>query len=255
MFPVRRCLLQTLALLALPVLAFGQLTIQGHVADDRGEPLVGANVIVVGTTRGAVTDASGNFSILVPSPGAETVVQARLLGYKSTRQSVTQTSGIVDVSFNLTLDALQMDEVVITGTSVATSKRQLGNAISTVNIREMESTGATAIDAALTGKIAGAQIQQNSGNPAGGITVRLRGASTVLGNADPLYIVDGVIVSNDSPQLIDLGGYRQNRLVDINPQDIERIEVIKGAAAAAIYGSRANNGVVQIFTKRILFCS
>src|SRR6185436_18110749 len=91
---------------------------------------------------------------------------------------------------------------------------------------------------------------QNSGNPAGGISVRLRGPSTIVGSSDPLYIVDGVIVNNDSRQLIDLGGYTQNRLVDISPDDIERMEVIKGAAAAALYGSRANNGVVQIWTKR-----
>jgi TonB-linked SusC/RagA family outer membrane protein len=94
------------------------------------------------------------------------------------------------------------------------------------------------------------QITQNSGNPAGGISVRLRGPSTVAGSSDPLYIIDGVIINNDSPQLLDLGGYSQNRLVDISPNDVERIEVIKGAAAAAIYGSRASNGVVQIFTKR-----
>jgi len=250
MFNLRRCLSMLAFLATMPLAAFGQLTIQGMVTDERGEALVGANVLIPGTTRGAATDVNGKFTILVPSPGAETVLEARLIGYKSARKSITQTSGLAEINFTLTVDALQMDEVVVTGTSVATSKRQLGNAISTVNVRAVESTGATAIDAALTGKIAGAQISQNSGNPAGGITVRLRGASTVLGNADPLYIVDGVIVSNDSPQLIDLGGYRQNRLVDLNPQDIERIEVIKGAAAAAIYGSRANNGVVQIFTKR-----
>jgi TonB-linked SusC/RagA family outer membrane protein len=242
--------LATVILLGLPVIAFGQLTIEGKVTDERGEPLIGANVIVRGTTRGTATDLAGNYKMLLPAPSAETVLEARFIGYKTGRQTVTQTSGIVEANFQLAVDPLMMDEIVVTGTSVETSKRQLGNAISTVGIRDLEQTGATAIDAALSGKMAGALVQQNSGNPAGGITVRLRGASTVLGNADPLYIVDGVIVSNDSPQLIDLGGYRQNRLVDLNPNDIERIEVIKGAAAAAIYGSRANNGVVQIFTKR-----
>jgi TonB-linked SusC/RagA family outer membrane protein len=241
----------TLIILSLPNFAFGQLTIEGKVTDNRGEALVGANVFVIGTNRGAATDVNGSYKILLTvSPAGETIVEARFIGYKTARQTLTQTSGIATTDFALKPDALQLDEVVVTGTSVATTKRQLGNAISTVAVRELSSSGATAVDAALAGKLSGALITQNSGNPAGGITVRLRGTSTVLGSADPLYIVDGVIVSNDSPQLIDLGGYRQNRLVDLNPNDIDRIEVIKGAAAAAIYGSRANNGVVQIFTRR-----
>jgi TonB-dependent SusC/RagA subfamily outer membrane receptor len=147
-------------------------------------------------------------------------------------------------------DALNLDEVVVTGTTVATSKRQLGNAISTVSAKELEGGAATSIDQALAGKVAGAQISQNSGNPAGGISVRLRGNSTISGSSDPLYIVDGVIINNSSSELVDLGGYTQNRLVDINPADIDRIEIIKGATGAAIYGSRASNGVVQIFTKK-----
>ncbi|AMJ68266.1 SusC/RagA family TonB-linked outer membrane protein [Hymenobacter sp. PAMC 26628] len=139
---------------------------------------------------------------------------------------------------------------MVTGTSVATSKKQLGNTIATVSGDELRTTVPTQIDQALDGKFAGVQITQNSGNPAGGMSVRLRGPSTVAGSSDPLYIIDGVIVNNDSPQLLDLGGSAQNRLVDISPNDVERVEVIKGAAAAAIYGSRASNGVVQIFTKR-----
>jgi TonB-linked SusC/RagA family outer membrane protein len=251
MFNYRSLKWMTFVLLSLPALVFGQLTIEGKVTDNRGEPLPGANVIVVGTNRGAATDVNGNFKILLTaSVAGEMIVEARYIGYKTGRQTITQTNRIAEANFTLTPDALRLDEVVVTGTSVATTKRQLGNAISTVGVRDLASTGSTALDAALVGKVSGALVTQNSGNPAGGITVRLRGTSTVLGNADPLYIVDGVIVSNDSPQLIDLGGYRQNRLVDLNPNDVERIEVIKGAAAAAIYGSRANNGVVQIFTRR-----
>jgi TonB-linked SusC/RagA family outer membrane protein len=250
MYKRQRFLWATGILLVLPALAFGQLTIHGKVTDERGEPLVAANVLIVGTTYGAASDDQGNYRVLIPAPTGETVIEVRYLGYKSARETVTQTSGIVELNFSLAIDALQFDEIVVTGTSVASSKRQLGNAVSTVNIREIEMSGASAIDRALSGKVPGALIQQNSGNPAGGVTVRLRGPSTVLGSADPLYIIDGVIVNNDSPILIRLGGYAQNRLVDINPNDIERIEVVKGAAAAALYGSRANNGVVQIFTKR-----
>lgn len=244
------CVVVATLMLLVPITALAQLTIQGRVTDERGEPLIAANVLVKGTTLGAATDTDGRYTILVPSPAAETVVQARFVGYKTAEQTVRQTSGIVEVNFALETDVLMFDEIVVTGMSAAASRRQLGNAVSTVNIREIEQSGATAIDQALSGKLPGALVQQNSGNPAGGITVRLRGTGTVLGTADPLYIVDGVIVNNDSPILIDLGGGAQNRLVDINPHDIERIEVVKGAAAAALYGSRANNGVVQIFTKR-----
>src|SRR5690606_34125342 len=99
----------------------------------------------------------------------------------------------------------------------------------------------------LQGKVAGAQISQNQGDPAGGMSVRLRGISSVNSSSDPLYIIDGVIANNGTSSVTD---NQQNRLVDINPADIERIEVLNGAAAAAIYGSRANAGVVQIFTKR-----
>lgn len=236
--------------MSIPILAFAQLTIQGKVTDDRGEALPGANVVVVGTSYGTATDNEGNFALVVPQPSDQTVIEARFIGYKSIRQSTEKKTGIVDLDFQLSVDALQFDEVVVTGVSAAISKKQLGNAISTINVRELESSGATAIDQALSGKFAGVLVQQNSGNPAGGVTIRLRGTGTVLGTADPLYIIDGVIVNNESPILIDLGGGAQNRLVDINPNDIERIEVVKGAAAAAIYGSRANNGVVQIFTKR-----
>ena len=236
--------------LSIPISAFALLTIQGTVTDERGEGLPDANIIVVGTTSGTNTDAQGNFALYLPEPEAETTIEARFVGYKSARQTIRQNNGLVEVSFQLTVDALQFDEIVVTGLSVAASKKQLGNAISTLNIRQLESTGATSLDKALTGKLAGALIQQNSGNPAGGVTIRLRGTGTVLGDADPLYLVDGVIVNNDSPELIRLGGGAQNRLIDLNLNDVERIEIVKGAAAAALYGSRANNGVVQIFTKR-----
>ncbi len=236
--------------LSIPISAFAQLTIKGAVTDERGESLPGANIIVIGTTTGTNTDAQGNFALYLSEPAAETTIEARFVGYKSARQTIHQNSGLVEVSFQLAVDVLQFDEIVVTGLSVAASKKQLGNAISTLTIRQLESTGATSLDKALTGKLAGALIQQNSGNPGGGVTIRLRGTGTVLGDADPLYVVDGVIVNNDSPELIRLGGGSQNRLIDLNPNDVERIEIVKGAAAAALYGSRANNGVVQIFTKR-----
>ena len=236
--------------LSIPISAFAQLTIKGTVTDERGEGLPSANIVIVGTTAGTSTDAQGNFALYLPEPEAETTIEARFVGYKSARQTIRQNNGLAEVSFQLSIDALQFDEIVVTGLSVAASKKQLGNAISTLNIRQLESTGATSLDKALTGKLAGALIQQNSGNPAGGVTIRLRGTGTVLGDADPLYLVDGVIVNNDSPELIRLGGGAQNRLIDLNLNDVERIEIVKGAAAAALYGSRANNGVVQIFTKR-----
>ncbi|MFD1142997.1 SusC/RagA family TonB-linked outer membrane protein [Larkinella insperata] len=227
-------------------------TFQGTITSKAdGKPMPGASVGIPGTSFGGITQLNGEYRFTATlSPGTYTL-QISSVGYQTQSQRVTLgPPTTVTTNVSLSEDALGLDEVVVTGTSGATSRKQLGNTIATVQAKDLQLSAATSIDQALAGKVSGAQITQNSGNPAGGISVRLRGPSTIVGSSDPLYIVDGVIINNDSRELIDLGGYSQNRLVDINPNDIERIEIIKGAAAAAIYGSRANNGVVQIFTKR-----
>lgn len=224
--------------------------ITGVVTDAvTGDPLIGANLVISGTIFGASTDADGVFLIEnVPAGTHELVVY--YVGYSTSQQQVTVTSGTAKVFFELSTDILRFDEVVVTGSPGATSKRQLGNTISTISGSNIAESRALDVTGALSGKFAGVQVSQNSGDPAAGISVRLRSASTVNGSSDPLYIVDGVIVNNSSTDLLGVQSVVQNRLSDINPADIERIEVIKGGAAAAIYGSRASNGVVQIFTKK-----
>jgi TonB-linked SusC/RagA family outer membrane protein len=249
--------LQTfLILICLPVVALAQTAtynISGSVTDSRtGETLIGASVNFQNTTIGTSTNMDGNFEFTASLEEGDYTLLISYIGYS--RRSMPITLGrnrTIDLgTIELNQDILGSDEIVITGASALTSKRQLGNTISTLDVDDINLTGASSLDRALSGKIAGALVQQNSGNPAGGISIRLRGTGTLLGSADPLYIVDGMIMNNDSPELLSLGGYSQNRLVDLNPNDIQRIEVVKGAAAAALYGSRANNGVVQIFTKR-----
>ncbi len=243
-------------LLFFPVLLWGQniqYTIKGTVIDAKtGESLPGANIQFEDLVIGTSANADGEFELTTSLEPGEYTLNITFVGFKRVQRSLTlaDQSEIELGEIALQEDILGTEELVITGASVLTSKKKLGNAISTVDAEDLENTGASSISRALSGKIAGALVQQNSGNPAGGISVRLRGTGTLLGGADPLYIVDGVIVNNDSPELIRLGGYAQNRLVDLNPEDIARIEVVKGAAAAALYGSRANNGVVQIFTKK-----
>lgn len=225
--------------------------IRGRVTDARSaEALVGANIVIEGTRFGAATNQDGYYLIDRVPPGSYTVA-ARFLGYEPAKKTVNVVAGSeAATNFELTPTVLGLDEVVVTGSGIAVEKRQLGNSIATVNSLDLEMSGSPALDRALSGKFAGVLVQQNSGNPAGGVSVRLRGTATISGDADPLYIIDGVVMNNDSPVLINLGGGAQNRIVDIDPNDIDRIEVVKGAAAAALYGSRANNGIVQVFTKR-----
>ena len=164
------------------------------------------------------------------------------------------------VDAELNGDALGLDEIVLTGTSQGTTRKQLGSYMSTVKADELNKGASGNVLQALQGKTAGAQIIQNSGDPAGGISVRLRGISSVLSSSEPLYIVDGIIVNNATTRVTNtqssydgtnfVGTIGQNRMADINPADIDHIEVLNGAAAAAIYGSRANAGVIQIFTKK-----
>jgi TonB-linked SusC/RagA family outer membrane protein len=243
-------------------MAFGQtVTVTGKVTDvETQQALPGASVLVVGTSTGTITDADGNFSLNVSTTGNSIKIAISFIGYANTTFDVPVVNGsAAPVNAALQPDIQSLDEVVVTGTGVATEKKELGNFISSIKSTDLTSGAASNPLGALQGKVAGAQIMQNSGNPAGGFTVRLRGASTIVGSSEPLYIIDGVLVNNNTNNVTDLSisisgnndfSPGTNRLADINPNDIERIEVINGAAAAAIYGSRASNGVVQIFTKR-----
>ncbi|HZI42941.1 MAG TPA: TonB-dependent receptor plug domain-containing protein, partial [Gemmatimonadaceae bacterium] len=229
-------------------------TVRGHVTEGpagRGIPEV--QVTITGTRIGALTNANGDFTLTLVPTGARTL-EARRIGYQPVDRTLNVSAGDNDVgAIALNVSAVNLSEVVVTGTGTATEKRAVGTSIATVDSALISRAEAVTIDQAMQGKIPGAQITQNSGSPGGGgISVRLRGTNSFISGSDPLYIVDGVIVDNGSAQLADLGtrSNPQNRLADLNPDDIEHIEVTRGAAAAALYGSRANNGVVQIFTKR-----
>ena len=254
---VRRAWLAAGLLCAAPRVLTAQAatgTVRGKVTEaSSGRGLADAQIQVVGTRVGTTSQASGEY-VLTAVPVGARVVQIRRIGFQPINRTVQVIAGgSVTVDAALSVSAINLAEVVVTGTASPTEKRRVGTSIATVDSTVVSKAQAVTVDQALQGKIAGAQISQNSGGPGGGgISVRLRGTNSFIAGSDPLYIIDGVIVDNGSAQLADLGGRSnpQNRLADINPTDIDRIEIIRGAAAAALYGSRANNGVVQIFTKR-----
>ncbi len=250
-------------LLALPLFALAQkanVTLRGTVTDEAGEPLIGVTVQLLEARVGTITDVRGYYELSTALTEGTYTLQVSYVGYSAYTEKVSlgASAAAIVKDVKLSTDILDLDQVVVTGASPTATRKQLGNNISVVDGRTVGNAGTVNTLAALSGKVMGAQITQNDGNPAGGISVRLRGPSSINGSSDPLYIVDGVIVDNSSTNVINLSadamttGLRagQNRLVDINPADIERIEVINGASAAALYGSRAANGVVQIFTKR-----
>ncbi len=233
--------------------------VSGTITDDLGDALIGVTVSFDGGAGGTISDIDGTYSLAFKS-GIESVeINISYTGFSSQVHTVDFSSNkLVTLDIQMEVDVARLDEVVVTGLSAASTRKQLGNAISSVGEEDLRNTATNSVLGALSGKIMGAQVSQNNGDAAGGVSIRLRGASTINGSSDPLYIIDGVIVDNSSQNVINLNadamstGFQagQNRLVDINMQDIDHIEVINGAAAAAIYGSLASNGVVQIFTKK-----
>jgi TonB-linked SusC/RagA family outer membrane protein len=258
----RHKMLQLFFLLNLFALAAAaQVKISGKVTDDKGNPIGGASVTIKNDNAGTSTNADGSYQITALLKAGKRTIVFSAIGFKNLEQSITiSDNGTYTSNAQLLPDPMGLDEVVVTGTSAGTTKKQLGSYISTVKADQLTKGATGNVLAALQGKTAGAQITQNSGDPSGGISVRLRGISSISSSSEPLYIVDGVIVNNATTRVTNtsgnydgqnfVGAIGQNRLADINPADIERIEVLNGAAAAAIYGSRANAGVVQIFTKR-----
>lgn len=243
------------------IATMAQVKISGKVTDEKGISIAFVSVTIKNDNAGTSTNADGTYQLVAKLKPGKHIVVFSGVGLKTNEQTITVTaSGEYTINNQLVTDPMGLDEVVITGTSSGTTRRQLGSYISTVKGDQL-SKGATGnVLAALQGKTLGAQITQNNGDPAGGVSVRLRGISSILSSSEPLYIIDGVIVNNATTRVTNtsanydgqnfVGTIGQNRLADINPADIERIEVLNGAAAAAIYGSRANAGVVQIFTKR-----
>lgn len=235
-----------------PVQAQQEYTIEGRVLEASTEaPLPGANVQLQDEPIGTATASDGTFSFSARVEPGTYVLQVSFVGYRSAQATINlaEESTVSVGTIELQPDIAGLEEVVVTGQAGPTRRKELGNAISSINAEELQETPKNSTLQSLQGKLAGVRIQQSSGDPAGGTDIRLRGTGTVLGAAGPLIVLDGVIISNDSPELIQIGGTTQNRLLDVNPNDIARIEVVKGAAAAALYGSRANNGVMQIFTK------
>ncbi|HET7186525.1 MAG TPA: TonB-dependent receptor, partial [Gemmatimonadaceae bacterium] len=226
------------------------LTIQGRVTDGAQNPVAGAQVVVDGMPIGTMTSDDGTYRIVITRAISPFTLVARRIGFRPGRSSVTETDGTITRNFALARDVLELSQVVTTATRTETERAQLGATLSSVSGEALGNAVTPQLDVALSGKVPGALVTQNSGTPGGGTSVRIRGLSTISRSAEPLYIVDGVIIDNGSRQLVDLGGYTTNRLADLDPNDIERVEIVKGAAAAALYGSRANDGVVQIFTKR-----
>jgi TonB-dependent SusC/RagA subfamily outer membrane receptor len=246
-------LLVILALVAARAGAQQTNPVRGRVTDAQtGAPIASAQVSLAGTTLGAATNAEGLFT-LSGAPAGPRDLHVRRIGYVPRTTRIVIATNMSDVVITLQPSPTSLEQVVVTGTATATTVRALGTSVAVVGGSEISEARSVTVDQALQGKIAGAQITQNSGNPGGGgLSVRLRGTGSIISGAEPLYIVDGVIVDNNSDQLINFGARTnvQNRLADLDPNDIERIEIVRGAAAAALYGSRANNGVVQIFTKR-----
>jgi TonB-linked SusC/RagA family outer membrane protein len=237
-----------------------QTIVSGKVTNQKDNSgIEGISIVIKGTRNGVVSDNLGGFTLKVNNNNAITLV-ASGVGFKAQELNVDPSKMATGLNIVLTEQYSKLDEVVVTGTSAGTTKRQLGSYVSSVSAEDLNKGASGNVLAALQGKTAGAQIIQNSGDPAGGMSVRLRGISSVLSSSEPLYIVDGVIINNATNRVTNtssnydggnfVGSIGQNRMVDINPADIERIEVLNGAAAAATYGSRANAGVIQIFTKR-----
>lgn len=225
-------------------ISVAQVTVSGVVTSSTdNNTLPGVNVIEKGTTRGTSTDGDGNYELTVS--GSEAVLVFSYVGFKTEEVTVGDQETI-DVILDEDLQLL--DDFVVVGYGEQ-DRKTLTSSISSVSAEEIENTPAAGTDQLIQGRAAGVLVSNNSGTPGSGVFVKIRGTSSITGGSDPLYVVDGVPIKTGNYGL-DLGGETTSAIADINPSDIESIEILKDASATAIYGARAANGVVLITTKR-----
>jgi TonB-linked SusC/RagA family outer membrane protein len=217
-----------------------QMTITGRVVSENQQPLAGANVGIPELGVGTVAAVDGRYSFTVDltraRAGQSVALVARYIGYRPSRAQITLSGGRMDRDFTLARDVLNLEEVVVTGTSAATETRKTPFTVGVIDNSQIKETPQVSPLGSLEGKVPGAAVITTSGQPGSEPSIRLRSATSLTGRQDPLIIIDGTITR--------LG------LADINSEDIDRVEIIKGAAASSLYGSDAANGVIQIFTKR-----
>lgn len=226
-------------------------TVTGTVTySDDASGIPGVNVLVKGTSTGVVTDFNGSYSIQVPSNNSTLVFS--FIGF-STQEILVGTNTQIDVK--LSEDVQQLSEIVVTGYGEQ-ERKTLTSSISSIDKSAIENLPSPSPDVLMQGRASGVLVTSNSGTPGGGISVRVRGSTSVNAGNDPLYVIDGIpmqstVIANDGDLANEgVGGQLSNPMADINPADIESIEVLKDASATAIYGARAANGVVLITTKR-----
>ncbi|MBY5959654.1 SusC/RagA family TonB-linked outer membrane protein [Membranicola marinus] len=240
---IRKCYLLLPLFLAVSWVAHGQSDVSGHVTDDSGEPLIGVNIQVKGTNTGTTTDFDGNFAVSDVDENATLVFS--YVGYQTQEVNVNGQSTI-DVVMNS--DAFGLDEIVVTALGISREKKALGYSVGEVGGEELNTTPQAGVLNSMQGKVAGVQISQTYGVKGSSVSMTIRGASSLNSDNQPLFVVDGVPIANTKNNQFnqaDLG----NAVGDLNTDDIESISILKGPSAAALYGSRAANGVVLITTK------
>ncbi len=231
-------------------------TITGRVTDATGSPLAAASVYIPTLNLGTLSNAQGRYVLVVPAAralGQQVALTASQLGHRTATAPVTLSPGSITHDFQLADDPLRLEEVVVTGEGTTTVRSKLSSAIATVKSADLQKSMEPNVVEALAGKAPGVVVTSSSGDPGAGSYINIRGAASITSGTQPLFVVDGTPIDNSSHNT-DPGGdvagtAVTNRGADINPADIDHVEILKGAAATAIYGSQAANGVVLITTK------
>lgn len=247
-----RCGAVMALLLSLPLALQAQGTgmVRGRVTDATGRPLDAAQVLVPATARVVRTDAQGRYRLGALPPGTYTV-RAQMLGYGSSSRQFTIAGGdTVDADFSLRQAALSLDAVVVTGTAAESRKKEVGNSTVGISAKEIEDAPVQNTQQLLAGRAPGITVLQNSGQPGAGGTIRLRGTNSVTQGNNPIIYVDGIRIYSDAAPISPGSRQATASFNDIKADDIERVEVVKGAAATTLYGTEASGGVIQIFTKK-----